>query len=234
MVVAAALIKEMRIRFYRKIFTKPEAIEAICSWSLPPSHTARPTHTPNLVSGAHLFWWRMLEDAVAWTFDPKAQLLPDERAIIERFRECKIGRGTSSTTTEELAGLDRAIDDLRGAKGETSDQLAMRALKWHLQAELHWLTYKRPRLDRGDVHESRWRSSMLAAAKAPAGTRTIIDEVLLCEVRALDKMLAMSPEELAANGLKGTRELYDEVLDLYNRVHPEDQLTALHHYDIKK
>ena len=231
MAVAAALVQEWRIEFDRTIFEKPEAIEAIRAWGLAPSHTGRPKHTPGLIAGGHEFWWRMLGDAFAWQFDASAQLLPDERAIVERFRECGVGRGTSSTTTEELAALNQAIDDLRGAKGEVSDQLAARALKWHLQAELHWLLHRRPRTDHGDIHESRWRSGMIAAVVTSAAERTLYDEVLIREVNALDEMLATHSEQLAANGLDSTRELYDEVLEAYNRVHPTAQLTTLHHRD---
>jgi hypothetical protein len=227
MVVAARLIMERHIKFDRTIFDQPEAFKALEAWNLPPSHTARPIHTPGLVEGAHKFWWLMLRDAFAWVFDPLAELLPNEKAIIERFGECGVGRGTSSTTTEELAGLNLAIDDLREAKGESSDQLATRSLKWHLQAELHWLTHKRPRSDRGDAHESRWRSAMVAAAATPAMKRTVVDDVLLLQVEALDKMLGMSPEELTANGLDSTRELYEDVLDRYNTVH-KTQLATLH------
>ena len=195
---------------------------------LAPSHTGRPRHTPGLIAGGHEFWWRMLGDAFAWQFDAAAQLLPDERAIVERFRACGVARGTSSTTTEELAGLNAAIDDLRRAKGETSDQLAARALKWHLQAELHWLSHRRPRTDRGDTHESRWRSGMIAAVATPEAKRTLFDWVLICEVNALDNMLVQDAYTLVASGLEGTRDLYDEVLDRYNCVHPRAQLTALH------
>jgi hypothetical protein len=231
MAVAAALVQELRIEFDRTIFQKPVAIQAIREWVLPPSHTGRPSHTPGLIEGVHEFWWRMLGDTFAWQFDASAQLLRDERAIIERFRECGVDRGTSSTTTEELAALNQAIDDLRGAKSETSDQLASRALKWHLQAELHWQLHRRPRTDRQDTHESRWRSGMIAAAATPAAKRTLYDEVLIREVNALDNMLAMHPEELAANSLDGTRELYDEFLEVYNRAHPTAQLVTLHHGD---
>lgn len=228
MVVAARLILERRIKFDQTIFDKPEAFGALEAWKLPPSHTARPKHTLGLVEGVHKFWWLMLRDAFAWVFDPSAQLLPDEKAIVERFRECGVGRGTSSTTTEELAGLNLAIGDLREAKGESSEQLATRSLKWHLQAELHWLTNKRPRSDHGDAHESRWRSAMVEAAATPRAERTVMDEVLLLEAKALNKLLAMDSAELEANGLVSTRELYKEVLELYNDKHPTAQLTTLH------
>ncbi|HET6747357.1 MAG TPA: hypothetical protein VFH06_04605 [Candidatus Saccharimonadales bacterium] len=235
MAVAAALIDEQDIPFDQTIFTAPEATEAIRAWKLAPSHTGKPNHTPGLVSGGHEFWWRMFGDAFAWRTEG-AELLPNERAIVKRFRECGVGRGTSSTTTEELAALDKAVDDLRGAQHETSEQLAMRSLQWHLKASLHWLTHIRPRTDREDKskdewhsakHEDRWRTGMITALETPEAGRTLYDKVLVKEAEALDILLEMSPEMLAQYDLEETRELYDEVLELYNQVHGE-QLTALH------
>ena len=229
MTIAAALIDEQGIPFDRTIFNEPDAIEAIQKWKLPPSHTGKPTHTPGLVEGGHEFWWRMLGDAFAWRFEG-SELLPDEQAIAERFRACGIPRyQTSSSTYEELASLDRAMEDVREARFETSDQLAMRSLKWHLKVAFHWLSHKRPRTDRRDAaHEERWRSGMLAALDAPVAERTLYDQILVKQAGALDTLLAMTPEELTTHNLRPTRELHDEALNLYNYVH-KSHLLALHH-----
>lgn len=229
MLIAAALTKEMNIPVDWEVFHSPETAEAVRHWELPRSHTGRPKHTEGLVPGVHEFWWRMLGDAFHFQYDETFEL-PDKHAIIERFRACGLAHGqTSSTTTEELASLSEAITDSRAAKNENSDERAMRSLQWHLLASLHWLSHKRPRTDRGDVHAIRWRDAMLDAASRPEDQRSLYDHLLIKQVDALDSLLSKSLDELEATPrLKYTRALYDEVIDLYNQKHPNEPIAALH------
>ena len=95
----------------------------------------------------------------------------------------------------------------------------MQSLQWHFLASLHWLSHKRPRHDRGDVHADRWRDAMAIAITIPEDKRGVYDHLLVRQIQELDRLIDMPSDELIRHGLTYTQTLYDKAAKLYIEVH---------------
>lgn len=241
MIAIAAMWREMGKEVDWEVLDSPLVLEAIRSWeNVPDIHTASPENTPGLVPGVFEFWWRMFVDAMHHQFD-HSHLLITESAIEKRFKKAQVGLGqTSSTTAEEIAGLNSAVADIRDARPAgkmwSSDELVLKSLKWHLKVSMHWLSHNRPRRDRrrgGDVHADYWREGMVAARDVPVDERTMYDHLLVKQADALDYLLNTHPSDLQNDPeLIDVQEKYYEVLKKYNDVHKDEAnyepIIALH------
>lgn len=199
------------------------AIDLIGRLRLPDDHTQAPNNVEGLRPGVLVFWWRMLGDAFHWRYNPEYRLLANEVEIKKRFAECGVPLGSSSNTTEERAGMNAAIGYLRDDEAMRTagvDELIMKSIKPHLEVALHWQVNPRPIRNRskgGDIHAELWREGMVKALKIPENERTPYEHLLARTSYLLDFFVDMHPDEFDDPMMADARELYDEVVELYNK-----------------
>lgn len=218
------------------------AIDLISRLKLPDDHTQAPNNVEGLRPGVLVFWWRMLVDAFQWRYDSEYQLPADELAIKKRFAECGVPLGSSSNTTEERQGMNAAIGYLRddeAMRTASVDELIMKSIKPHLEVALHWQVNPRPIRNRskgGDVHAELWREGMVRALETPENERTPYDHLLARTSYLLDFFVDMHPDEFEDPVMADARELYDEVVELYNKntVEHNERLDRLNEKNIKE
>ncbi len=198
------------------------AIDLIRRLKLPDDHTQAPGNVEGLTPGVLEFWWLMEIDAFHWRYDPDYQLLANESEIKKRFAKCGVPLGSSSNTTEERAAMNVAIGYLRddeSMRTASVDDLIVKSFKPHLEVALHWQVNPRPIRNRskgGDVHAERWRDGMVKALETPESERTPYEHLLVRTSYLLDFFVDMHPSEFDDLEMAETRELYDEVVELYN------------------
>ncbi len=224
LVVGAAILNEEGFGFDNSIFDNPAVFDEIGSWGLPPSHTLSPSRTRGQVAGVYQAWFITAGELFKWQAgdDIKLRTTDDEVALL--FEGLGLERGaTSSTTQEELAGMASALNDIAGSPSRTSDELALRSLKYHLNASLHWLSHNRPVLKKAhDRRADLWRNGMIESIAKSADERTLYDMILVKQAKMLETIASLPEQTLADDPtLASIRKLHDKALSMHSEVHDE-------------
>jgi hypothetical protein len=232
LMVHAADLQEREAPIDWDVINSNEPFEVMEYWKLPDSHPMKPYHTGGLVPASLRFWWSMQTDALRWRTNPY-YLLPNRRAVEARF--VKYGAPlyvTSSTTEEELAGLEGSVSVFRdnpNARTATSDELADMDRDAQLKVGSHWQAHRRPRRDKGDPHEIVLRTSMLNAQRKSPDQYTTYDHVVMKYVNSFERLATATSEELATNPeLARTHQLHSALIELYNDKHEGDEIEFIH------
>jgi|GEM_PF-2894980 len=231
--VHAADVQERNVPVDWDVMHSDEPFKIMKYWKLPGSHSQKPFHTDGLVPASLSFWWDMLRDTMKWRFDPSYEL-PSRQEIEQRFE--KYGAKlleTSSTSEEELAGLDASVSLLRdnpAMRTASSDELAAGDRDAQLKVGLHWQAHTRPRRDHGDPHEVVMRTGILNMLQKSPKDFKPYDHVYEKYYNAFERLATASPDELAADPkLAKTHWLHGRFITRYNKEHkPEENIAFFH------
>lgn len=226
LVAIAAQMQEEGVQPDWDVINGQEAVTAVRSWGLPPGHTKAPAHVAGQVAGLYEFWWLALRDAFNYRFHKKA--LPDGERLMDRMSTCGITLyATTSSDFKELAGIRQAFSELdeQAAQLPVDEFILRKCLRPHLAGAIYWQQHRRPRTDRGDVHELLWRTCMTRALAVPEAERTDYERLMVRMYRQLDQLLETGPTDpLRAHLLA----VHAEAVQRYNKRHRDSPITFLH------